>query len=277
MTVDQQDMSAWRGYDLVDSTGSKIGKIADIYLDEDTGKPEWVAVTTGLFGSRVSFVPLSGASARDNTLVTQFSKEQVKDAPQAEADGQLSQEEESRLYAHYGMGYTEQRSDSGLPEGGGRADTGRVDTGRVDTGVDTTRGAGHDTSGPNTDSAMTRSEEELRVGTTQQEAGRVRLRKWVETERVSTTVPVAREEVRVEREPITDANIDQAMSGGDITEEEHEMVLYEEQPVADKVTVPKERVRLDKDVVTDQERVEGEVRKERIELEGDAQTPPRNR
>jgi uncharacterized protein (TIGR02271 family) len=274
-TTEQQNAAAWRGLDLVDGNGSKIGTIKDIYLDEDTGKPEWVAVTTGMFGTRVSFVPITGASASGSNLVTQFTKDQVKGAPHAEADGQLSQQEEATLYEYYGMGYTEARSDSGLPAGGGRVEADRS----TDRGTDRTSGrdVGHDTSGPNTDSAMTRSEEELRVGTTRQEAGRVRLRKWVETEQVSTTVPVAREEVRVEREPITDANVDAAMSGGDITEEEHEVTLYEEKAVAEKVAVPKERVRLDKDVVTDNEQVSGEVRKERIEVDGDVETTdPRN-
>jgi uncharacterized protein (TIGR02271 family) len=115
---------------------------------------------------------------------------------------------------------------------------------------------------------MTRSEEELRVGTTQQEAGRARLRKWVEPEQVSQTVPVQREQVRVEREPITDANRDAALSGPEISEAEHEVTLQEEQAVAETVTVPKERVRLEKDVVTEQQEVGGEVRKERIATEG---------
>ena len=98
--------------------------------------------------------------------------------------------------------------------------------------------------GPTTDDAMTRSEEELAVGTTTQERGRARLRKYVVTEQVETTVPVQREEVRVEREPITDANVDDATDGPDISEEEHEVVLDEEQVVVEKQVVPKERVRI---------------------------------
>jgi uncharacterized protein (TIGR02271 family) len=112
---------------------------------------------------------------------------------------------------------------------------------------------------------MTRSEEELRVGTARQEAGRARLRKYIETEYVQTTVPVQHEEVRVEREPITDGNVDQALDGPEISEEEHEIVLHEEQPVVEKRTVPKERVRLEKDTVTEERQVGDEVRKERIE------------
>jgi stress response protein YsnF len=97
--------------------------------------------------------------------------------------------------------------------------------------ADGTAGArGRDTSGPVTDDAMTRSEEQLRVGTETVEGGRARLRKYVVTENVSTTVPVSHEEVRVEREPITDANRDAALSGEPISEEEHEVALRAERP-----------------------------------------------
>jgi uncharacterized protein (TIGR02271 family) len=113
---------------------------------------------------------------------------------------------------------------------------------------------------------MTRSEEELRVGTTQRERGRVRLRKYVTTEHVQQTVPVRREKARLEREPITDANIDAATRGPDISEEEHEVVLREEEPVVEKRVVPRERVRLDKDTVTGEEQVAEQVRKEQIEV-----------
>ena len=116
---------------------------------------------------------------------------------------------------------------------------------------------------------MTRSEEELRIGTAERERGRVRLRKYVTTEQIQQTVPVQRERVRVEREPITDANLDAATSGPEISEEEHEVVLREEEPVVEKRVVPRERVRLDKDTVTDEERVTEELRKERIDLDDD--------
>jgi uncharacterized protein (TIGR02271 family) len=115
---------------------------------------------------------------------------------------------------------------------------------------------------------MTRSEEELRVGTARQERGRARLRKYVVTEHVQQTVPVSHEEVRLEREPITDGNIDDALSGPEISEEEHEVVLHEEVPVVEKRAVPKERVRLSTDTVTDEAEVSEEIRKERIEQEG---------
>jgi uncharacterized protein (TIGR02271 family) len=97
----------------------------------------------------------------------------------------------------------------------------------------------------------------------------VRLRKYIVTEPVQTTVQVQREEVRLEREPITDANRDDALAGGDLTEEEHEVTLHAEEPVVGKRVVPKERVRLDTDTVTEETQVDEQLRKERIETEGD--------
>ncbi len=251
---DITEVTGWKGQTLVGSDGEKIGKIEDVYLDQDTDQPEWLAVKTGLFGGGISFVPLAQASRRGDDVHVPYDKNQVKDAPHADADGQLSQDEEGRLYRHYGMDYSESRSDTGLPEGG---QTGRGTVGR-------------DVSGPETDDAMTRSEEELRVGTTKRETGRARLKKYVVTENVERTVPVQREEVRVEREPITDANRDAALSGGDITEEEHEVTLHAEEPVVQKDVVPKERVRMDTDVVTDERQVSEEVRKEQIDVDDSA-------
>ena len=255
MTHTESAVAEWRGRNAVDSDGDKIGSIDEIYMDAETGKPEWLAVKTGMFGSKVSFVPIAEASDAGGDVRVPYDKQQVKDAPNAEADGELSQEEEASLYRHYGLDYSEARSDSGLPEGQRRP-------GDRDT-------VGRDTSGPTTDDAMTRSEEELRVGKDQRESGRARLRKYVVTEQVQKTVPVQREEVRVEREPITDANVGDATAGPAISEEEHEVILHEEEVVTEKRAVPKERVRLDKETVTEEQTVSEEVRKEQIEADGD--------
>jgi len=265
MTTNMNDMRSWVGRTATDSSGDKIGKIEDIYLDDQTGQPEWLAVKTGMFGANLSFIPLQGAAMQGDDVLVPFSKAQVKDAPNAAADGALSQEEEARLYAHYGMQYGENRSDSGLPEGG-MATQQVVETSMSGTGET----VGHDTSGPVTDDAMTRSEERLRVGTQQVEAGRVRLRKWIETEQVTTTVPVSREEVRIEREAITDANVGKAMDGPALSEEEHEVVLTAEQPVVQKEVTPVERIRLDTETVTEQVQVSESVARERIGLDRDA-------
>jgi len=235
----------WRGREAVDSDGDKIGAIDEIYMDGETGRPEWLAVKTGMFGSQVSFVPIAEARESNGGVQVPYDKQQVKDAPTAEADGELSHEEEASLYKHYGLDYSSLQD----PEAGRDP-------------------VGQDTSGPTTDEAMTRSEEELQVGKTSRESGRARLRKYVVTEQVETTVPVQREEVRLEREPITDANADAATAGPEISEEEHEVTLHEEQVVVDKRTVPKERVRLDKETVTEDQQVSEEVRKEQIETDG---------
>ena len=124
---------------------------------------------------------------------------------------------------------------------------------------------------------MTRSEEELRVGKASRERGRARLRKYVVTEDVQKTVPVQREEVRVEREPITDANVGDAKDGPAISEEEHEVTLHEEEVVTEKRAVPKERVRMDKQTVTEDQKVSEQVRKEQIEAKGDTKKGTRRR
>jgi uncharacterized protein (TIGR02271 family) len=216
----------WRGRNVVSSDGDKIGTLEEIYLDTHTGQPEWATVTTGLLGTQQTFVPLAQADPQNGEVVVPYSKDQVKDAPSIDPDGQLSPEDEARLYSHYG-------------------------------------------SEPTADDAMTRSEEELRVGTERRERGRARLRKYVVTEEVERTVPVQREELRVEREPITDANVDRAMDGPEISEEEHEVVLHEEEPVVEKRVVPKERVRMEKDTHSDDARVSEEVRKEQIDADAD--------
>jgi uncharacterized protein (TIGR02271 family) len=243
----------WRGRTAVATDGSKLGKIEEIYLDSQTQRPEWALIQTGMFGGRSSFMPLEGATTDGDDVIAPYTKEQVKDAPQMDPDGELSQREESALYSHYGIAYDESRSDSGLPEG---ASSDRDEQGTV----------GHDTSGPSTDDAMTRSEEELRVGVAKRESGRARLVKHVVTEEVTQTVPVRREEVRVEREPITDRG--DATTGGEITSDEHEVVLHEEEVVVEKQAVPKERVRLDTDVITDEQQVSETLQKEQIETEG---------
>lgn len=262
----------WHGRTVVDRDGDKIGSVEEIYLDDQTGDPEWLLVKTGLFGTKSTFVPIRDAQSEgDDSVRVPFEKAQVKDAPNIDAEQELSQSAEQEIYSHYGMGYGESRSGSGLPEDGGAGGDRDLTDGDVD--VDSTRGTvGHDTSGPTTDDAMTRSEEELRVGTRQEETGRARLRKHVVTENVQTTVPVSREEVRLETEPITDANRGDAHDGPAISEEEHEVVLHEERPVVAKEVVPKERVRLETDQVTDEHTVSDELQKERVEVEGDARS-----
>jgi len=239
------------GRTMVDQQGDKIGKIGQVYLNDASGEPEWLTVSTGLFGTRESFAPLSGADYTGDNVVVPVSKNIVKDAPNVDNDGHLEPAEEEALYRYY-ADYLGNGSYAG----------------------NDISAAGHDVSGPNTDDAMTRSEERLHVGTEQVQTGRARLRKYVVTEQVTQTVPVSHEEVRLEREPITDANRDQALDGPAISEEEHEVTLRAERPVVEKETVPVERVRLGTETVTEQQQVDESVRKEQIDLEGDGGTRP---
>ena len=257
--IDQNSVTAMSGATVRDTSGDKIGKVSQVYLDDETGQPEWVTVRTGLFGGKDSFVPLSGADLQGDELVITVDKQTVSGAPQVDEDGHLSEQDEAELYRYYGLS--------------AGADT---TTTTNDASVGYERSAGHDTSGPNTDDAMTRSEEHLVAGTQTTETGRARLRKYVVTETEQVSVPVSHEEVRLEREPITDANRGAAYSGGEITEEEHEVTLHAERPVVGTETDAVERVRLGKETVTDTETVSGEVRKEQIEFEDSTGTTQDN-
>jgi uncharacterized protein (TIGR02271 family) len=278
------------GADVYDADGNKIGTASEVFLDDQSGNPEWVTVKTGLFGTKESFVPIRDADLTGDGLRVPVSKDAVKDAPKIDTEGHLSPQEEEELYRYYGMGGAQTGQMSGQttdytttgtagtttntgmgagmtdPTGDTQATTNAGYNEAADTNQHGTRG--RDTSGPTTDDAMTLSEERLNVGTQRVEAGRARLRKYVVTENVTQTVPVTREQVRVEREPITEANVGNAMDGPAISEEEHEVTLHAERAVVEKEAVPVERVRLDTETVTDQQQVSDTVRKERVDTDG---------
>jgi len=259
MTIaNMSDPNTMTGAPVTGGDGEKLGKVEAIYFDNETDKPEWAAVKSGLFGGHVSLVPLVQGTWNGDTLTVPFSKDALKSAPHHDPDSAISPTDEQELYRHYGM------SDSGTAVAD--SDVVTSDHGRQDR-VDEPGIVGRDTSGPTTDDAMTRSEEHLRVGTENRESGRARLRKHVVTEHQQVTVPVSHEEVTLEREPITDANRGDAHAGPGISEEEHEVTLHAERPVVDTEAVAVERVKLGKETVTDHETVGGEVRKEQVELD----------
>jgi uncharacterized protein (TIGR02271 family) len=231
----------WIGRKLVGRDGSKIGRIDQVYVDQRSGRPAWMTVHTGLLGTRTSFVPMQAATPSGDDLAVPYTKDQVKNAPNIEPHDGLVSTDEQQLDAYYSTG-----------DGRGAAAE------RQAPGADA----------PGADGAMTRSEEEMRVGTETVETGRARLHKHVETEQVQMTVPVSHEEARVEREPITDGDRAAAGRGAGITEDEREVVLHEDRPVVGKEVVPKERVRLDTEQVMEERTVSDEVRKERIDVEG---------
>jgi uncharacterized protein (TIGR02271 family) len=229
---------------VVDPAGHKLGKVGNVYLADATRRPEWITVKTGLFGTKESFVPLSGAHTDEDGVHVQVDKDSVSDAPRIDAGGHLSPEESEQLYRHYGLPMPRTSPD------------GRMDRGKAAMG-----GRGR---AERDGRSMTRSEERLNVGTEQVETGRVRLRKYVVTEEQQVTVPVRHEEVRVEREPIT-----RGERGAEIGEAEQDVVLHAEKPVVRKETVPVERARLRTETVSDEQTVSGKVRKEQFEITDD--------
>jgi uncharacterized protein (TIGR02271 family) len=235
MTMDR--LQEARGLPVFDSAGEKIGKVEEIYYDEETDQPEWIGIGTGIFGSKRVLVPVQGAELTADGYTVPYAKDQVKDSPDIDAD-EISQETEAELYAYYGLRYSEARSDTGLPAGGRQA-------------------------GGKEDERLTRSEEELKVGKRDVGAGRARIRKWVETEPVDVDVELRRETARVVREPVGET------TDAEIGEDQVEVGLRSEEPVVQKQTVAKERVGLEKDVETRRETVSDQVRKERVEVEGD--------
>ncbi|MFK0181741.1 DUF2382 domain-containing protein [Streptomyces xanthochromogenes] len=234
-----------------DPEGDKIGKVEQVWLDDRTGRPEWVTVKTGLFGMKETFVPLAGARAEGDTLTVAHPKSVVHEAPHVDADQHLDVHEEQALYQHYGLSGSAGRAD-GLP--GAQETTATSGTAAASSAGRTAREG---------DEELVRSEERLRVGTEEQEVGRARLRKVVVTENVATTIPVSHEEVRVVREPIRDGE----KVGADIGEAETEVTLHAERPVVGKEKVAVERVRLETEKVTEQQEVSDTVRKEQIEYD----------
>jgi hypothetical protein len=270
----------WLGRVMVDRDSNRIGEVVDIYLDNETGRPEWAVVRTGLFGMRSTFVPLADAREVGDELQVPHRRLQVKEAPNIEPDGQLSEAEEAELYRHYGLDYDTVTLDSGSPAGqthkperndqagatatrvpksantatGGLADTG-IDaepgtraSGSADPGLDRERDTSFIESEPGRgdardELAATASTEPVEpagrdrlpvgegmsrpfvyetpgrpeggAGTRQRQPGQVRLRRYLVTEVVTETDAGQRHEVRVQSEPVSDAEVDAALTAPD--------------------------------------------------------------
>jgi uncharacterized protein (TIGR02271 family) len=237
-TIDQ--LRQMQGNSVVAQDGEQIGKIEEIFVDYETREPEWLGIGTGLLRTKRVVVPVAGAEIDNDIVRIPYSAEIVKSSPDVD-DDQIPQEVEAELYSYYGVPSSTERSDSRLAEG---APTMGAATGSGES--------------------MTRSEEELRVGTRSTEAGRVRLRKYVETEPETQNVEVSYETAEVERRPIN-----RPADSGEIGEQELEMPLTMEQPVVTKETVAKEEVSLRKQQQTTQQQVTENVRKERVDVDGD--------
>ena len=253
MTTTDPSMQNLAGLEsgVVVGTDGEIGRVGQVYTDDETGQPSWVTVKTGWFGTNESFVPVNAANIDGDTIRVPYDKDMIKGAPNNDAGEPLSETDEQGLYSYYGL-------------------TSATGTDSRTTVSDTKKSsrAGDVGSGE----YLTRSEEQLHVGTEKVQTGRARLRKVVVTEQQNVTVPVTREEVRVVREPIAPGDSVDATIG----EAAADVVLTEERVVVSKETVPVEKVRLDTDTVTEQREVTEAVRKEQIEFDdANVETGPR--
>ncbi|MFC3849829.1 PRC and DUF2382 domain-containing protein [Corynebacterium hansenii] len=268
-----------------DRNGDKLGSIKEVFVDDNTGQPTFIEVGHGLFGMASSLVPMRGHRLSGDELKLAFDKDRIKDAPNLDADEHLTPEDQRRIYEHYRLtdardeeryasddrrdrdhGRREAAAGAGAGAGAGLGAAGERAESRPGQVHDHPDHGHRDHAG---DDAMIRSEERLNVDKQNVETGEVRLRKHVVTDTETVEVPVTREEVRVEREPITDADA-RDLSGRDaaIGEDEASVTLHEERVNVSKESVPVEKVRLDKETVRDTETHTEEVRKEQIDADG---------
>ncbi len=226
------------GYEVYDQSGEKIGKVDDLFVDE-SDQPEYIGVKMGFLGTRSTLIPWQLATVDESSgrIEVSVDKETAKNGPSFDDDRDITPEFESEVYSYYGLDRTTE--ESGAYEAYQGAETADEDEMRVQ-----------------------RTEEELRAGTREREAGGVQVRKRVRTDREQMEVPTRREEVTVDRVPV-----DSETSEAEIGDEEIRVPVTEEEVVTEKRPVAKEEVRIRKDVVEDTEVVEEDVRREEIDVD----------
>jgi uncharacterized protein (TIGR02271 family) len=271
------------GYEVYDQSGEKIGKIDDLFVDQ-TDSPEYIGVKLGFLGTRSTLIPWEAVSATDDdgraiTVVTD--KDTAKNGPAFDDDREITPEFEDEVYSYYGLSrssssensgsYGSYYSDNGTEAGtvGPGMSMGDTETGEfrehatTDEGVNQSRG---DDLEDEDELRVQRSEEELAAGTREREAGQLKVRKRVRTDREQIEVPTRHEEVSVERVPV-----EGEATEAEIGEDEVVVPVTEEEVVVGKRAVAKEEVRIRKDVVEDTETVEEDVRREEIEVEDETE------
>jgi uncharacterized protein (TIGR02271 family) len=274
----------YAGYTVVDEGGSKIGKVDDLFLDE-SDQPEYFGVKMGFLGTSSTLIPADIATINNEQGFIEVSqpKSTVQDGPAFDDDREITPEYENEVRSYYGLGPVESSGFYGdYEETNGHSGAGTTDSttaGTVGSGMsmgDTETGefrehaaddeGVHQSRGDDLEDEdelrVQRSEEELRAGTREREAGAMKVRKRVRTDREQIEVPTKHEEVTVERVPV-EGEATEAQIG----EDEVSVPVTEEEVVVDKRAVAKEEIRLRKDVVEDTEVVEEDVRREEIDVE----------
>jgi uncharacterized protein (TIGR02271 family) len=268
----------YAGYTVYDQDYEKIGKVDDLFLDENDS-PEYIGVKMGFLGTRSTLIPFEMARVNDERQLIEVSKdkEAVKNGPTFDDDREITPEFENEVYSYYGLGqtngtgergsyssyYADESTDVGTVGPGmtmGDTETGVFrEHAAYDEGVHQSRG---DDLADEDELRVQRTEEELAAGTREREAGQLKVRKRVRTDRERIEVPTRHEEVRVERVPV-----EGEASEAEIGEDEVVVPVTEEEVVVGKRPVVKEEVRVRKDVVSDTETVEEDVRREEIDVE----------
>lgn len=335
--IEASQIDAITAADVRTSDGAKVGSIGQIFLDAQTGRPEWAAVRTGLFGTKEAFVPLRNAEWDGRAVHIAYDKDRVRSAPHVDPDSRgLAPDQQVELYTYYG--FTESTSQPGTTQPGTtQPGTPQPDTPQPDTSgppssvgqpagtqsaaaapqrdersaddlspegeaepvpayddeaaapveaapdqrsaasspeagssthTETVADVGAADAGDSSDGYLTRSEERLDVAVQRVPTERVRLHKQVVTEQETVTVTIRREELRIERVPVSAEEAARMGSGEPAGDAVTEIVLYEERPVVTTVRRPVERIRLTREAITEEQTVTGDVRKERIEMDG---------
>jgi uncharacterized protein (TIGR02271 family) len=263
------------GYEVYDQSGEKIGKVDDLFVDESE-QPEYIGVKMGFLGMSSTLIPWQLVTPDESSgrLTAATNKETAKNGPAFDDDREITPEFEQQVYSYYGLSrssgsqtsgsyYSEESTDAGTVGPGmsmGDTETGEFREHAIaDEGVNQSRG---DDLEDEDELRVQRTEEELRAGTREREAGGVNIRKRVRTDREQIEVPTRHEEVTVERVPV-----EGKATEAEIGEEEVRIPLTEEEVVVEKRPVAKEEVRIRKDVVEDTEVVEEDVRREEVDID----------
>ena len=270
------ETGAFDGYDVYDRDGDKIGKVDDLFVDQ-ADEPEYIGVKMGFLGTSSTLIPwdlVSRVDEEDSRIEVSADKAQAKEGPTFDDDQDITPDYEREVRSYYGVGsadaadrgsYSGYYSDEEHP-GVAMGDT---DSGEFREHPVGEEGANEPDSDLEDEDELRvqRTEEELRVGTREREAGGVNVRKRVRTDRESVTVPKRREEVNVERVPVDVTAGERVAAETEIGEDEVRVPVVEDEVVTEKKPVAKEEVRVRKDVVADEEVVEEDVRKEEIEVD----------
>ncbi|MEO5305970.1 MULTISPECIES: PRC and DUF2382 domain-containing protein [unclassified Corynebacterium] len=264
-----------------DKAGEKLGSVKEVFVDEQSGQPTFVEVNHGLFGMSSSLVPLRGHDFTGDELKLAFSKDRIENAPDFDSDKPLTPEAQADIFKHYDLEnaqdvttYRDERDERAGVAGAGVAGAGVAGAGAGAHAKDETeRAAVSDNSVTNNEGEVIRSEERLDVNKERVATGEARLRKYVVTDTETVEVPVEREEVRVERTPISEADAaNYTGTIGDNGAEEASVTLHEERVNVEKKTVPVEKVNLSKETIKDTETHTEDLRKEQIDTDGITET-----